>query len=495
MLELHEYDAVESISAGKGNIIAVLNDAFNVRVTKEINTSDSLSFEYPAFSPKADAITVNRIIKCEGQCYRVMKVGKNAEAVSVECMHIWYADAPAAHIPTVPDSIGVTPYSFLRSHATGAQGFNAMSVQELSNKGMSWIGKGDLLRTSGVGTGNEFAIDFFAVDKTNLLDLVKTVIDNAGFGEIYYDNNKFAVAEKIGSDTDIRISLDECTENIQTEIDISSMITRIYPYGYEDMTIGSVNGKNYIDSPNASIYGIKSGYKDYSDYTDVNKLFYNACWEFDSDNPSRIDVPSVSVTASAADLSRIANGDFENMHLGDTVTVVDGKGVEMRERITAITYYPYEAVSAELTIGRVKRDLYFYMSQISNMARRYSKCATTSGMISARAISGNTKSSSVQLSSQSAAVKGDEMITVISGNNTRVKIGIADSGYVFKVYDNKGRLSINTDSSQQGMMFSGAQISAPVFCIEYGGGSHVFSADDGGVYIDGRKIVTEETEI
>lgn len=486
MLELYEYDAADT-----GGMIAVLDEAVNVRITKEINSTDRLTFSFPASSEKALLLAANRIISCEGQRYRIMRVSKTVSEIDVECLHIWFANAPAVHIPTISDNIGVTPYSLVRAASGG--GFHAMSDTEVKSLGMSWIGKGDLLKNTGVSSGKEFAIDFFAVDKISLFDFVKTVIDNAGFGEIYYDNHKFAIVERIGKNTPLRLSLAQNLENISVETDISSMVTRLYPYGYEDLTIGSVHGKNYIDSPNISKYGIAEGYKDYSDYTRADDLFYNASWEFDELNPDRIDVPSVSITGTAIDLSRFAEyGDFDSIQLGDSVTVIDAEGTEISERVISISYYPYEAKPAELTIGRAQRDLYFYISQISRLASRYSKCSTTSGMISAKAISGTKPSSSVEISSSTAMVRGNEMISVIDGNSARVKIGIQDGKYVFKVYDSAGRLAIDTDSAQQGMIFAGKRLDTPLIRLEGDDGkSFSITADADGVYIDGKRIQTE----
>ena len=397
VLELYEYDTLDYEKDETGGIIAFLNEAAGVRVTKEINTTDELTFTYPLASDKAELITVNRLVSCEGQYYRIMRVSRTRNYLTAECMHVWYADAPAVHIPTVPDNIGVTPYNLVRAVAENKPVFSALSKSQIQSLGMDWIGTGNFMR-SAYEADAEFKIDFFAVDKTNLLDFVKMVIDNSGFGEIYYDNISFAVVEQLGRETGIRLELSANMENVRTETDISSMITRLYPYGYEDMTIGSVYGQNYVDSDNLPAYGLKSGYKDYSDYTNVHGLYNNAKWEFDYHNPERIDVPSVTVTGSALDLALYSEGgDIFGVSLGDQVTVVDEKGTPLTERIIAISYYPYENRPADITIGRVKHDLYFYISQISELAKRYSRCSTTSGKISPTAISGKKNASSIGL--------------------------------------------------------------------------------------------------
>ena len=103
----------------------------------------------------------------------------------------------------------------------------------------------------------------------------------------------------------------------------------------------------YIDSP--EIKEIPAGgrrfyiegCRDYSDYYDPDKLYERALWEFDEENPDRIDVPSVNITGEIADLSRIYPGE-QRLELGDRVNVMyNGKLDD--ERIISISRHPFEA--------------------------------------------------------------------------------------------------------------------------------------------------------
>ena len=66
------------------------------------------------------------------------------------------------------------------------------------------------------------------------------------------------------------------------------MITRLWAFGSDDLTVSSVNGGKADHSPNIEKYGVQEGYKDYSDYTSAEKLLRNAKWEFDEDNEDSI---------------------------------------------------------------------------------------------------------------------------------------------------------------------------------------------------------------
>ena len=66
MLKLFEYN-------NSSNLLAVLNNAREVKILREINGAYTLSFNCPA-DEKADFIRVNRLVECEGQLFRIMKI-------------------------------------------------------------------------------------------------------------------------------------------------------------------------------------------------------------------------------------------------------------------------------------------------------------------------------------------------------------------------------------------------------------------------------------
>ena len=80
--------------------------------------------------------------------------------------------------------------------------------------------------------------------------------------------------------------------------------------------------------------------------------------------------------------------------IGDGVTVIDGEN-ELYERIIKIEYYPYCPKSAVISIGRVKKDMFFYLEQMGRLSRRYKKVSTSSGKVKASSVSGTIKNSGV----------------------------------------------------------------------------------------------------
>ena len=408
----------------------VLGSAYNVHITREINGSNMLEFLYPGSGDKANLIQENKIVVCQGQAYRIVKTtisnGGKSE-ISVQCHHVYNADTPNIHIQNIPDMIGVNPYKVIEKAFDGSD-FSLISEEELNKLGMTWIGS------------DGFLIDFFSTDKISVYEAVNAVIENCGKGEIYTDNYRFALVERIGCDSNIRLELTKNMQNISIERDITGMVTRLYPYGYNDAHIGSVNGGlQYLQSDNADIYGVKEGFRDYSDYTEPEKIMSRAMWEFNSENKERIDVPSVNITGTFADISKLSEfKDDESLNIGDGVTVLDN-GNEIYERVIKIEYYPYESESTVISIGRVKKDMYFYLEQMGLLTRRYKKVSTTSGKVKAQSVSGVISNSGIKVTGSSGQVSIlSDIIEITTGNMLKTKIGNSDGKFICTVFDNSG---------------------------------------------------------
>jgi hypothetical protein len=115
-----------------------------------------------------------------------------------------------------------------------------------------------------------------------------------------------ALVEKIGADRGVKLEISKNLKNVTIERDITNMITRLYPYGKDDAHIGSVNNNiQYIDSLNTALYGVREGYRDYSDYVEPSDILAHAQWEFNPDNEERIDVPEFNISGDFIDLSKL----------------------------------------------------------------------------------------------------------------------------------------------------------------------------------------------
>ncbi|MBQ3461659.1 MAG: phage tail protein, partial [Clostridia bacterium] len=425
VLKLHDSET-DDIETGE-----VLNLAENIYVQRKINDMSVLEFDYP-MDDKARLITEGKICSSGGQRYEVLRIKRSmskTDMLHVSCRDLFSCRAKDKFIPTVADKIGVKIKDLLNYvRTTYASNFSFYSDAELAEMGMEWV-------------SDDYKIDFFTVDKTNLWDLIHTVIDNLGRGEIYSDGYKFAIVEKIGQDRGVRLTLHKNMENIDVEKTTEEIITRLWAFGADDMPITSVNsGKAYIDSPNIDRYGIHEGYRDYSDYTDASKILANAQWEFDANNEDRIDIPQITITGKVIDLSKLKEyGELEKIELGDTVHVIDNDGTEYTERVIEGVWYPYEAKQTTLSIGHMRRDLFFTLYQLQHGKMDLEAVQTTGKQLRTRSLAGvvNSDRNNVQSDNELLKIVGD-LLTIEDRNRIRIRLGNYKGEFVFIIYDTKG---------------------------------------------------------
>ena len=470
MLKIFPHDAV---SFERGISLA---DAFSVCVTHEINGTRMLEFSHPV-NDNAKLLGENKIVACEGQAYRIMKLVKSMGAQAViraECHHVYNADAPGTHIQNMPDMMGVNPTEVIRTAIAGTR-FSLLSDGELAARGMRRV------------DSDGFKIDFFSTDKTNPYDVMQSVIENCGKGEIYADNYKIALVERIGKDRHIRLDLTKNMQSISVERDITDIVTRIYPYGADDAHIGSVNGGvQYIQSANASVYGVREGYRDYSEYSDPKKIKERAMWEFDSANEERIDVPRINITGTYADISKIAQyGENEKINIGDGVTVMDC-GNEIAERVIRMEYYPFENGDTVISIGRVKKDLFFYLSQMGSLTRRYGKVSTSNGKVKAGAVTGVIKNSGISVATENGAVSIlSDVINITTDGAIKARLGNMNGSFICQIADNNAGNAI--EIGDDGKMHFNGIVTAQSVTV----GDNVISVNtNGALCINGKEIQT-----
>ena len=346
--KLHEWDETDFT----GGCLAYLNKAYEVAVFEGLQETHTVSFKYPMKDEKAELIKENRIVSVEGQAYRITLVKKNysgSRIMTVKANRILYDDALHHHLPTIGNdtdvtksTIGVDPYDVIKLAIADTK-FELIPDSELKEMGMTRIG------ADGV------KIDFYPTDKINTYDVIQNVIEAYGRGEIYYDNYRFAVVERIGKDNGVRMSIKKNMTSLSVERNTQELTTRLYMYGKDDLTISSVNGgKPYIDSKEGiEKYGIREAYRDYSDYDDPEKLKAFGEWDLKGEgNDFRLDRPQLTITGDVVDLNKLAEyGDFYKIALGDTVHVFEDN-IEHKQRIVSMTYYPYSAKQPSVTIGQ-----------------------------------------------------------------------------------------------------------------------------------------------
>ena len=475
-----------------GGCLAYLGKAVNVAVTENLQQPHTLSFDYPLDDKKADMVQEYRIVSVEGQAYRLTDVTRDysgAKILKAKAERIFFTDAKCTHLPTIGNdtdtsesTIGCDPYKVLRKALAkdSTMPFELIPDSELTAKGMKRIG------ADGV------KIDFFPTDKINLYDLVQAVIDAYGHGELYVDNFRFAIVERIGKDNGIRLSLTKNLSKLSVQRQTNELTTRLYPYGTDDLTISSIGdirdkngfyihrkGNEYIDSPHIADYGIIEGYKDYSEYILPEKIEANAEWDLMGEgNDYRLDTPQLTITGEVIDLSKLAEyGDFYKIALGDTVHVYE-KDTVHHKRIINMTYYPYSAKQPTVTIGSPTLSNPFYAAwqkgklfqtiQKNQGSNKKFKTTYFTGTLNSTQNPVKSENEKLLLDGDCLVIKdretnkkrlelgnvgGQFALNIYSSDGKKLKIKLGDHGsngdenYAFAIYDNKGNPAIYMDEN------------------------------------------------
>lgn len=443
-----------------GGCLAYLNKAYEVAVYDSLQEVPTVSFKYPMKEEKADLIQEYRIVSVEGQAYRITTVKRDysgSRIMTVKANRIFYEDAMRHHFTTIGNdtdvtksTIGVDPYDVIKLAIADTK-FELISDSELKKMGMTRIG------ADGV------KIDFYPTDKINTYDVIQNVIEAYGRGEIYYDNYRFAVVERIGKDNGVRMSIKKNMTSLSVERSTQELTTRLYMYGKDDLTISSVNGgKPYIESEEGiEKYGIREAYRDYSDYDDPEKLKAFGEWDLKGEgNDFRLDRPQLTITGDVVDLSKLAEyGDFYKIALGDTVHVFEGD-IEHKKRIVSMKYYPYSAKQPSVTIGQpTLANPYYHAWYMGKLLKTVQKNSGRANKLKTSYFHGtvNSTQNPVESDNKKLLLDGD-LLTIKDSKRDRIHIGNDEvdnkKQFVFLLYDVDGNPVIFFDEKGNGI-FSG----------------------------------------
>ena len=450
--KLHEWNETDFT----GGCLAYLNKAYEVAVFEGLQETHTVSFKYPMKDEKAELIKENRIVSVEGQAYRITLVKRDysgSRIMTVKANRIFYDDALHHHLPTIGNdtdvtksTIGVDPYDVIKLAIADTK-FELIPDSELKEMGMTRIG------ADGV------KIDFYPTDKINTYDVIQNVIEAYGRGEIYYDNYRFAVVERIGKDNGVRMSIKKNMTSLSVERNTQELTTRLYMYGKDDLTISSVNGgKPYIDSKEGiEKYGIREAYRDYSDYDDPEKLKAFGEWDLKGEgNDFRLDRPQLTITGDVVDLSKLAEyGDFYKIALGDTVHVFEDN-IEHKQRIVSMTYYPYSAKQPSVTIGQpTLANAYYHAWYMGKLIKTIQKNSGRANKLKTSYFHGtvNSTQNPVRSDNKQLLLDGD-LLSIKDSKRIRIRIGNYNGEFVFIIYDVKGNKAVYLNEDGEAV-FSG----------------------------------------
>lgn len=323
--------------------ICFLENAKDVCITQSINGDYDFEFKLPAGDPKWKSIKRGYKAGYGNEIFRIRQV----EGLKVSCTTL-IQDACRVHLPYVEDMINKAAYDIFKGIFAEAEAAGYVKViprHEFTDKEGKY-------KNSGLEPVTEM-FDFFEASKKTPIGLLNIFMEQLNkyrvHGEIFIDGtNGIALVKRLGKETNVTIDPRYNAKKIETSTSNHKLITRLYPYGKDDLPLAESanNGKHYIDSENIKEYGIYEGFCNFDEITDQDALLDAAKWQFSTDNPDRIDIEQCVYSIDMVDL----NG---RVNLGDTVTVNDiDRGMQTRQRVITIKRYPLAPHKNSIIVGR-----------------------------------------------------------------------------------------------------------------------------------------------
>ena len=402
MIDIYKSDNTEYDKNGDMTLFPV-----SANVNAELNGAWTATLEHP-IDPRGrwKYIVENAVVRMPSfngnQLFRIKNVKKRDSGISAQMEPIFY------------DAIGDCWLVDVRPTAKNGQ--EALDIMLASNS--KYSASSDITHAT---TAYYEYLNFFEALNG---DIDQSFINRWG-GEILYNNFQIIVNERVGGDygVEIRYGKNIPKDGITEEIDVSGVVTRIYPKAYNGYTMTD-NGK--VDSPLINSYPII--YSKTMTFSDV-KMREDA-QENDEENgiaicdtqqeldaaltercqeqyEAGLDKPTVTISA---DMVLLQNTEqykeykvLEEVSLGDTVHCRHNKlGIVTDARVISLTYDSIRKKVSNVTLGDY---LYNYFDDVTSSANKIEQVIRPDGTVMAEKIQGILNGIYTQLWIQSTAAQ------------------------------------------------------------------------------------------
>lgn len=322
----------------------------------------------------------------------------------------------------VPEMTGVTVYAspifldaahdvfLLNVRPTNKTGQEAL---DLLTAGSRYSGQSNISRASTAYYERKNLIEALASDDEN------SFLNRWG-GEIYYDNFKIYINEKVGGDYGVTAQFGRNLKSIKEVVDMSEVITRIVPVAYNGYMLAG--NTPWVDSENISKYPIvytkavtyediklsEDAGEDETGYDSLEELRAALKKRAEADFKDGCDLPDISYQVKMIDLAQTEEyADvkiLETIGLGDTVYCRNKRlNIETQGRCTRIVYDCIRRRNDEIEIGDYQNK---YFSRIDDVLGTVSGVINTeSKTVMADRVAGILNAMNVSLRAQSSVAK------------------------------------------------------------------------------------------
>lgn len=315
-----------------GNQEAVLDNAYDIILTSEINGIDTLEFNIPFSDGKRQYLENEKQIKVHDDIYRIRTITDEKGETGTAITSV-YAEAAFY-------DLGFS----VKKEQTDFNADTADAPIAYALTGTDWTMETVNVRTKRTWTCNE----------KNALAILRKVQDIHG-GDLFFDNKNKTVSLVTfsGEDSGALFCYRKNMKSIKRVIDTQSLITRLYAYGKDGMTFASINGgKEYVEDQTYT-NEVRVSSIDCSGFTNPYQMLEYANMRLGS-----YARPRISYVLNAMDLSSMTGYGHEQWKLGDIITVKDDDmSLSIKTRIIRREYNLREPWNTVLELSTTLREL------------------------------------------------------------------------------------------------------------------------------------------
>ena len=322
---------------------AVLENAYDIIVTGEINGEDTLTFSIPYRDSKRKYIDNEKKIQIVDDVYKIRTITDVKDSTGSTITQV-YAEAEFYDLTF---SVRKEEKKFDAETADVAMAY-ALADTEWS-----------------VGTVNVTTKRTWTSTEKNALSILRSIANLHG-GDLIFDcpNRLVHLLTVNGKDSGALFAYKKNMKSIERIVDTRSLVTRLYAVGAEGMTFSDINGgKPYLEDFTYS-KEIRITTLDCSSFTNPYQMK-----EFTAMRLAEYCKPTVSYVLNAMDLSVLTGYEHEAWNLGDYVRVEDKElGLSVTTRIVRREYNLQEPWNTVLELSTTLKNLGSSVSTLDTIA-------------------------------------------------------------------------------------------------------------------------------
>ena len=322
---------------------AILENAYDIIVTGEINGEDTLTFSIPFRDSKRKYLENEKKIQIVDDVYKVRTITDVKDTTGNTVTQI-YAEAEFYDLTF---SVRKEEKKFDAETADIAMAY-ALADTEWS-----------------VGTVNVTTKRTWTSTEKNALSILRSIANLHG-GDLVFDcpNRLVHLLTVNGKDSGALFAYKKNMKSIERVVDTRSLVTRLYAVGANGMTFADINGgKPYLEDFTYS-KEVRITTLDCSSFTNPYQMK-----EYTATRLAEYCKPSVSYVLNAMDLSVLTGYEHEAWNLGDYVRVEDKDlGLSVTTRIVRREYNLQEPWNTVLELYTTLKNLGSSVSSIDTIA-------------------------------------------------------------------------------------------------------------------------------